>query len=469
MREEFLIAAKDVVRRFNEARKEKPVRIVSHLDCDGLSSAAIMSMALNRAGIKFSMSFVKYLDKNILDELAKEPYEIFIFTDIGSGYIKSIDKQLDNKTVFVLDHHIMEETKTKVVQLNPHLNGIEDYAEISGAGIAYFFARGLDEKNEDLAYIAIIGAIGDTQERNGFNGLNKIILEDAIRSAKIAVSTGLKFFGTQTRPLHKALEYSIEPYIPNVTGNEDGAITFLKSINIELRNADNSYKKLVDLDEEEMKKLVTGIILSRLGSEEKPEDIFGPVYTITAEEEGTAMRDAKEYATLLNCCARLGKPSLGVSLFFNSKKSREEAANLLILYKKEIINSLGWFHKNRKTNCVIEKQGYTIINAEDHVRDTLIGTITSMIAKSNIYEGGSILLSMAHSVNETKVSARLAGDKNTDIRSILQKIVNKLGNYIVGGHKTACGAVIPQEREFEFIKIADQILSKAVLEENISI
>ena len=109
MREEFSIAVKEAVRKFNEARKEKPVRIISHMDCDGLSSAAIMSMAFNRAGIKFTLSFVKYLDSSILAALAKEPHEVFIFTDIGSGYVKSLDKILENKTVFVLDHHLPEE------------------------------------------------------------------------------------------------------------------------------------------------------------------------------------------------------------------------------------------------------------------------------------------------------------------------------------------------------------------------
>ena len=140
---------------------------------------------------------------------------------------------------------------------------------------------------------------------------------------------------------------------------------------------------------------------------------------------------------------------------------------MLNTYKKELISSLDWFYKNRKTNSIIERQGYTVINAEDNVRDTLIGTLASIVAKLNIYDNGTIIISMAHSVNETKISARLVGYKNIDLRNLLQKITAGLGNYLVGGHKVACGAIIPQEKEFEFIKVTEQVLSKAVIEENI--
>ena len=126
------------------------------------------------------------------------------------------------------------------------------------------------------------------------------------------------------------------------------------------------------------------------------------------------------------------------------------------------------FYKNRKTRHVIEKQGYVIINAEDNVKDTLIGTLTSIISNSNLYDNGTIIISMAHSIDETKISARIVGHKDVDLRNILQKIVAKIGNYSVGGHKFACGALIPQEKELEFVKNADETLSKAVLEENVT-
>ncbi|MBS3108317.1 DHH family phosphoesterase [Candidatus Woesearchaeota archaeon] len=467
MRGNFLIAVKEAIKRFNELRNDKPIRIISHLDCDGLSSAAILTKAFYRMGIKFVLSVVKILDKNILEELAKEQYEIVMFLDIGSSYLKDIEKYLGEKHIFVLDHHLFEEAKTKAIHLNPHIYDVNDYREISGAGIVYFFSKELDENNIDLAYISIIGAIGDVQEKGGFSGLNKMILDDAVSSGKLGISNGLRLFGIQTRPLHKVLEYSIEPYIPGVTGNEDGAISFLRENEIEIRDKNNNYRKMINLNEEELKKLVTGIILRRLGSEENPEDIFGNVYNVLSEEEGNVMRDAREFSTLLNCCGRLGKPGLGIASFFGNKEIREEAIELLNVYKKEIINSLDWFYKNRKTRFIIERQGYVIINAEDNIKDTLIGTLTSIISKSNVYDDGTILISMAHSIDETKISARIAGRKEIDLRTILQKTISKLGNYLVGGHKTACGGLIPQEKEFEFIKATEEILSKAVLEENV--
>ena len=64
-------------------------------------------------------------------------------------------------------------------------------------------------------------------------------------------------------------------------------------------------------NEEEIKKLVSGIILRRL-SEDSPEDVLGDVYILNEEEKESPFRDAKEFSTLLNACGRLEKASLGM-------------------------------------------------------------------------------------------------------------------------------------------------------------
>jgi RecJ-like exonuclease len=312
----------------------------------------------------------------------------------------------------------------------------------------------------------VIGAIGDMQESKGFIGLNNEILKDAIQSRKIEIKDGLRMFGMQTKPLHKVLEYSTDPYVPGVTGNEKGAIRFLGEIGIELKE-NGKYKKLIHLNQDDTKKLITGIILRRLGSEDKPEDVLGPIYLLTNEEEENPTKDAREFATLLNACGRLNKPSLGIGTCLGNVNIKNKAINLLIDYKKEIINALNWFYSHRNTGDVIEKKGYIIINAEDNIRDTLIGTLASMISKSNLYDNGTIILALAHTLEEdTKVSIRICGNSSVDTREILNDILKVTGG-IGGGHKGAAGGLILQEKEEEFIKTAEKILSKITIEEEI--
>ena len=113
-----------------------------------------------------------------------------------------------DKDVIILDHHIPEEIETKnICHVNPHLAGIDGSKEVSGAGVVYFFAKALNKKYEDLAHIALIGAVGDIQEDNGFKKLNQDILDKAISLGKVTVEKGLRIFGAQTRALHKALEF----------------------------------------------------------------------------------------------------------------------------------------------------------------------------------------------------------------------------------------------------------------------
>jgi RecJ-like exonuclease len=187
------------------------------------------------------------------------------------------------------------------------------------------------------------------------------------------------------------------------------------------------------------------------------EDVLGNIYLLKDQPEESPTKDLKEFSTLLNSCGRLHKPSLGIGTCLNDEKSREQAINLLMEYKKEIINSLNWFHRNKNTSSITETDDLVIINSEDNVKDTIIGTVTSMISKSNVYKPGTVLISLAHTLDaDTKISIRISGykiPKDVNLKETLSNITEKLG-YPTGGHTFAAGSIIPQEREQEFINLA---------------
>ncbi len=457
--EVFLEVVRNSVDAFKKLERT-PIRIISHLDSDGLASCSILMRAFERENLPFSVSIVRQLDASVLDELGREDYKIYFFTDLGSGCLSLIQEKLQKRNIFVLDHHKPEDFKPSFYHVNPQVYGLDGDREISGAGVTYFFAKALNYENKDMAHIAIVGAIGDIQEKKGFIGLNSFILDDAVDIGKIEVKQGLSMFGMQTRPIHKVLEFSTDPYIPGVTGNESGAINFLQELGITIKDK-AGYKKLIHLDDEDMKKLVTGIILKRLGSETNPEDVLGPIFLLKEETEGSPTKDAKEFSTLLNACGRLNKPSFGVGTCLGSKNIRDKAISLMTDYKGEIIKSLNWFYANRKNGNIIEKPGFVIINAEDNIPERLIGTLASIVSRSNIYCPHTVLVSMAHTVDgNIKVSARLVGfDSTVDLRDIVNGIVKHTGGQ-AGGHRLACGCIIPQEKELEFIKVAEEVLSK---------
>lgn len=457
---------KKAAEEFKKIDKKEVVRVVSHLDADGISAASIMVKCLNNDCRKYSISIIQQIKREVLESLAKEPYKNFVFTDLGSGALTDIEELFKGKKVFVLDHHEPEklEVNSTISFVNPHKFGIDGGIEVSGAGVVYMFANCIDSKMEGFAHVAIIGAIGDMQEKNGFGKLNDEILKTAINKGKIKVIRGLRLFGAQTKPLHKVLEYCTDPFIPGVTGNESGAIQFLHNIGIEPKNG-NEWKKVMHLSKEEMKSLVAGVIMARL-KEKNPEDVLGNVYLLKEEKEESPTKDAKEFATLLNACGRLEKASLGIGACLGDEKIKKKAVSLMADYKREIISSLKWYDKNKEGSFVIKGNGCIIINARDEIRPTLIGTLASILSKSNKFEE-KFIISMAQLADgTTKVSLRMSGNNNgVDLMQIITRIIKDMPKCEAGGHANAAGALIPTDLEEDFIKTAKVVLEKMAMEE----
>lgn len=472
----FFEAIDEAAKLFQNFDKSKPIRIVSHLDADGISSASILVKVLNDEGRRYSLSIVHQLNQQLLSQYEVDPYEFYIFSDLASSLVSEIKEKLcsKGKQVLILDHHEIDKQDFKqdnLTIINPHLFEVPKKNEISGAGVVYYFSKAINPKNQNLAHIAIIGATGDIQEgKDGFFGLNKMILDEAIDAKKIKVISGLRVFGAQTRPLHKILEYSTDPYIPGVTGSESGSIQFLKEIGIDPRT-EKSWKKLVHLNEEDMQKLVDGIILRRV-NQDKPEDILGNVYLLEDEEEESPTKDVKEFSTLLNACGRMNNASLGIGACLNNPKIKQKAISSLSEYRREIVAALKWFEeKQNDSEFVTKTDKYLIVNTKEHVLPTIVGTMGSIIAKSKDLKDNTFVLSLGRLLDDTtKISLRVSGkrpSKEVDLRSIISESVKDIPNAESGGHQFAAGAVVPTEFESNFLKNVTLLLNNVSIEEKI--
>jgi len=460
-----------VAEKFKALDRKETVRLISHLDCDGIAACSIMVKVLNQLGMRYSISIVKSLSAELISELSRESYKYIVFTDLGSGQLDLIRGKLDDRTILILDHHIpsTKEKLDNILHVNPHLFGIDGSKEISGAGVVYLFAREIDQRHENMAHIGVIGALGDVQESNGFMAMNDEILQTAIKKKKIQVDRGLRLFGIQSRALYKVLQYSTDPFIPGVSGSESGAIQFLQSLGINPKSSDG-WKKYTNLTESEIHSLIAGIVMRRKG-EDKPEDVLGCIYTLLDEEKESPLRDAREFATLLNACGRLGKASLGIGTCLNDEKLKKHALTHMLKYKREIVTSLNWYNENKNSKDIHSEDGIIIINAKDNILPTMIGTVASIISKSNDIRENTFILSLARDVDgTTKVSLRVSGQrprKDIDLRSLITEIVAAVGGE-AGGHQQAAGALIDSSKEEAFTRTATEVLRKKFLEEKVA-
>ena len=113
-------------------------------------------------------------------------------------------------------------------------------------------------------------------------------------------------------------------------------------------------------------------------------------------------------------------------------------------------------------NCII-------INAEEDILPTMIGTLGSILSKSADIEKNIFILSLARNYdNTTKISLRISGNpENVNLKETINSIIEKTNHGSSGGHSFAAGAVIDTDYEDAFIKAALEVLGDISLEENV--
>ncbi|MCG2727858.1 MAG: DHH family phosphoesterase [Candidatus Methanoperedenaceae archaeon] len=432
-------------------KKHTAALIVSHIDADGLTSAAIMGKALERAGIEYDTRFVKQLDMAALTEMADKNPELVIFTDLGSGMLDAISSLSLNAVI--LDHHQPQGVYEH--HLNPHLFGINGATEISGSGVTYFVGSALGD-NGDLADLAVVGAVGDLQhvKHGQLMGMNRQVLEAGVRNGVLRYEKDLLLFGKQTRPVFKLLQYSTDPYLPGITGNEDASIEFLKKIGI--RQQGEKWRRWIDFEAKEKQQIVSAILQYCLSSGLQAcnaQRLIGEVYTLLREREGTEVRDASEFSTLLNATARYDHADIGLAVCMGDRgKGYEEACSLLNEHRMNLVIGLNLV----KEQGVIRMENLQYFDAGNKIRETIVGIVAGMSA-SFINNRSLPIIAFADSNGGVKVSSRGNYElirKGLHLGEAISEAASAVGG-TGGGHDIAAGAFTPKEAKQEFLRILD--------------
>ncbi|MGB9930040.1 MAG: DHHA1 domain-containing protein [Methanosarcina sp.] len=435
-----------------EIKKYRSIHVVSHIDADGLTSAGIICTALERGNFEYTTRFVKQLDEKALDLLADENHEMIIFTDLGSGMCESIKARGIN--AIVSDHH--QPQGDLEFHLNPHLFEANGSYELSGSGTTYILASALG-KNKDLSSLAIVGAVGDMQhlKMGQLVGINKEILEEGVNCGILGFKKDLTLFGKQTRPIYKLLQYSSDPYLPGLTGNEEACIEFLHSLNIRF-SQDERWRRWIDLEPPEKQKIVSGLINYCLKSgipAYKIERLIGEVYLLMKEREGTEMRDASEFSTLLNATARYDHAEIGLAVCMGNRDEAYEAARkLLAEHRQNLVSGLMYV----KEKGVTQLTNIQYFDAGSEIKETIVGIIAGM--SSTIVANRNLpIIAFAKADGGIKVSARGTQDlirRGVNLSEAMAVISAEVGG-AGGGHDIAAGATIPENAKEEFARRLD--------------
>ncbi|MDD5142817.1 DHH family phosphoesterase [Methanoregula sp.] len=437
------------------------ITIISHIDADGISCEGILSQAISRLEIPVKSVFVRQLEPLTMPQVPDDT-SLKIFADLGAGQQNlMLDRGLTEKDVLIIDHHVSQPCEREYTQVNCLPYG---HTRMSAAGVSYLVAKELDDANIDLAQLAVIGNVGDmmAREKCGLVGpAREIIVEDGIRHGSVDVrKKDLNCYGTATRPVHLSLAYNDDPFVKGISNNPEAARQFLKKLGIRQQAPDGRWYVWEELSDEERRTIISGLAQQLMANGEKTDRLLMESYRFPGEIPRTPLRNAQEYATLLNACGRWSKPQIGGAILRGDRGTAYRDAEHMLNNHRAILRELLQYIVERG---VKELEYLQWLHVGGKYPDTIVGIGAGMaLSKLNSSKPVLIMCEVPEDRNLTKVSMRTTErvvEKGIDLQKALADASAEYGGG-GGGHKIAAGAYIPKPAEEEFVIRVNRILGE---------
>jgi RecJ-like exonuclease len=186
----------------------------------------------------------------------------------------------------------------------------------------------------------------------------------------------------------------------------------------------------------------------------------GEVYTLLSEREGTEVRDASEYSTLLNATARYDHADIGLGVCMGDRgRSFEEACALLNDHRKNLVEGLNLV----KEKGLVKMENFQYFDSGNKIRETIVGIVAGMCS-SFVNNKELPIIAFADADGGVKVSSRGNYDlvrKGLNLGAAIGEAAKAVGG-TGGGHDIAAGAFIPREAKEEFLKVLDRVIGGQV-------
>jgi len=417
------------------------INLYSHYDADGITSAAITSKALMREGKEFSVLTFTTLNDSNMKIIESTDSDCVLVTDLGASYIDRFDA-MPCDTV-VLDHHTVIKDAEKTCYANPHLYGIDGMTSGCGATMALLFAVTLNEKNWDLAPIAMAGIAGDKQHLNGMTGLNSYVLAEAEKMGFVEERSGSLI---PIGKLSSELFIGTDPYIRGVSGDRDGVSALLKDAGIP-ENKDYS-----DLSEEESLRLssLIAVKLTEQGvSAEKMKEAARTRYYLPDWKT-----DAETLSSLLNSCGRMDMADVGIAAGMGDRAALDKAIEVDRNSRSKILDgtiavdngglkemeNIQWFDSS--------ESGFT---------GMVCGTVMSYVGNPTKPTIGMNCSEPIANISSRSTFSQL--ENGIDMADAMRRGCAEV-NGEGGGHKIAAGGSVESAKRDEFLAVVNRIIGE---------
>ena len=456
---------RDLGRASSDLKRAESALIVSRSDADGISAGSIADITLERMGIPRRTVFINAVDDDLIRMINTAEEDFVWLCDLGSANLSEFTRQ----NLIITDHHTPDpnwrrkqtvlDSFASIDHLNPYAYGFDGSSDVSGAGMTYLLSRRVDERNRDLAHLAVVGAVGDGQDsrESRLVGLNKTIMSDAVQNGDLIVEQDLRLFGRETRPIVQFFQYCNDPPLQGLTDDPSGCMEMLEFLNIPL-NSDGRMRCWNDLDRDEKERIIDNILSPLEISDQNR--IYGEAYTLPGYPKGTGLRDAREFSNVLNSCGRYDDADTGMRICKGDPDALRDAETHRAEHRRNISSAVSYIKGN---HLIRERRFIQFFDGEGNVKDSVLDAVTGMILNSPECRRNLPLFGMADSGDVTKISAKanrdLAG-KGLDL-SILRQAAMSVGGSGIG--QTVSGsATIPKERKETFLDTVEELISSQI-------
>jgi len=443
--------------------------VLTHYDTDGLSAGGIITRLLTNLEKKFIIRSTYELSEKVVDSFFSIDADIYILLDLGSGDLKKIYKkwrETRGENLIIIDHHKLESYPVEdpnITLLNPELYGL-DGGRIGCTSVLTSLAGYILTNDPYYLEIGIVGATGDMQINSDIQGINKHLINEAIKKGVIKRVRDFIFFTNKLLPVHKAITWNYIPYIPNFSGREDIGWQLVNKAGIPVRKPDGKFTTVADLSDSDKNKLLELILqyLTTLGLRDvKAEDFITDRITFTYENDH-ALKTSVDFSNILSSVGRLGEDYIGILLAAGARGDILEKAKKLSEKRRKILA------KYLDIADHISKVYYNkivIIDFREHeFNPRFSGTISTLYSKSIDYNDKIIIVLSREDKNMVKISSRAPRqlvDEGINLAEIMRELAEKFSGW-GGGHNVAAGAVVKERDD-----ILDKILK--VLREYVKI
>jgi RecJ-like exonuclease len=425
------------------------VAVLTHNDADGIAAGGAFTHFLERSGTAFCCRVIYDPTREELKAFSEITADAYFLLDIGTGQMDVIREYWPRDArVVILDHHqpqgeIRGDQDPLIV--NPELHGMDGgrcgCASVLSA-LTTFYAS--DQSDNYYLKLGVVGLVGDIQGREERGDINETLLELCKERGVVEVERDFTFFQMRNAPIHKALSWGYDPYIPGLSGREDMAVALLTRANIPLKEGDR-WRTVKDLSEKEKERIVEEVVrlVAKVGVEVKSPDFLERIYGFPDEGEDL-LSTAREFSATLNACGKMNKADLGL-LIASGRRGRilREVRDLLAEKRKRVGERIEALLERSR-----EEDGVLLVDGMGVLESSFVSTLSNFYARSPLYREKIVIVYADTGRGDVKISARApsdTGDKDLNLGRILSEAAMEAGG-MGGGHRMAAGATIPRER-----------------------